>query len=292
MSENWSFETRQIHAGQAPDADTNARALPIYQTTSYTFNDTEHAADLFALKEFGNIYTRIMNPTQDGGRGADRLAGGRRRRAADRERPGGRDARAAQHRRGRRPHRLQRPVCTAAPTTCSTTRSPSWASRSPSSRTPTTRSSGAPRCRTNTKAFFAETIGNPQSDVLDIEAVAGDRARGRRAADRRQHGRHAVPHPAARARRRHRGALGDEVPRRARHRDRRRDRRRRQVRLRPGPGAVPELQPARPELPRPRLRAGPRRRVAAGREPRLHPQGARAAAARPRRRRSRRSTRS
>src|SRR6186997_2789595 len=62
---NWSFETRQIHAGQTPDPTTGARALPIYQTTSYVFNDTEHAANLFALKEFGNIYTRIMNPTQD-----------------------------------------------------------------------------------------------------------------------------------------------------------------------------------------------------------------------------------
>jgi len=62
---NWSFETRQIHAGQAPDPTTGARALPIYQTTSYVFNDAEHAQNLFALKEFGNIYTRIMNPTQD-----------------------------------------------------------------------------------------------------------------------------------------------------------------------------------------------------------------------------------
>ena len=63
MSEGWSFDTKQIHAGQTPDAATNARALPIYQTTSYTFNDTNHAANLFALKELGNIYTRIMNPT-------------------------------------------------------------------------------------------------------------------------------------------------------------------------------------------------------------------------------------
>src|SRR6476646_9079192 len=61
----WSFETRQVHVGQEPDAATGARALPIYQTTSYVFKDTEHAANLFALKEFGNIYTRIMNPTQD-----------------------------------------------------------------------------------------------------------------------------------------------------------------------------------------------------------------------------------
>ena len=59
------FETLQIHAGQVVDATTNSRAVPIYQTTSYTFNNAEHAANLFGLKEFGNIYTRIMNPTTD-----------------------------------------------------------------------------------------------------------------------------------------------------------------------------------------------------------------------------------
>ncbi|PTX64818.1 O-acetylhomoserine sulfhydrylase [Melghirimyces profundicolus] len=58
-------ETLAVHAGQEPDPATNARAVPIYQTTSYTFNDTEHAANLFSLAEQGNIYTRIMNPTQD-----------------------------------------------------------------------------------------------------------------------------------------------------------------------------------------------------------------------------------
>ncbi|WP_433727501.1 bifunctional o-acetylhomoserine/o-acetylserine sulfhydrylase [Nocardia sp. CA-129566] len=61
----WSFETKQIHAGQTPDEITGARALPIYQTTSYAFRDTDHAAALFGLAEPGNIYTRIMNPTQD-----------------------------------------------------------------------------------------------------------------------------------------------------------------------------------------------------------------------------------
>ena len=59
------FETLQLHGGQTPDTATNARAVPIYQTTSYVFNNTEHAANLFGLKEFGNIYTRIMNPTTD-----------------------------------------------------------------------------------------------------------------------------------------------------------------------------------------------------------------------------------
>ena len=64
MNENWGFETKQIHAGQEPDPTTGSRTVPIYQTTSYVFRDTDHAADLFALAEVGNIYTRIMNPTQ------------------------------------------------------------------------------------------------------------------------------------------------------------------------------------------------------------------------------------
>ena len=65
MSNNLRFETLQLHAGQQIDPTTKARAVPIYQTTSYGFNNSEHAAKLFGLKEFGNIYTRIMNPTTD-----------------------------------------------------------------------------------------------------------------------------------------------------------------------------------------------------------------------------------
>jgi O-acetylhomoserine (thiol)-lyase len=61
----YHFETLQVHAGQQPAPGTNARAVPIYQTTSYTFNDADHGARLFALREFGNIYTRLMNPTTD-----------------------------------------------------------------------------------------------------------------------------------------------------------------------------------------------------------------------------------
>ena len=61
---NWGFETKQIHVGGDPDPTTGARAVPIYQTTSYEFRDAAHAANLFALAEIGNIYTRIMNPTQ------------------------------------------------------------------------------------------------------------------------------------------------------------------------------------------------------------------------------------
>ncbi|MCG1010471.1 O-acetylhomoserine aminocarboxypropyltransferase/cysteine synthase [Salinicoccus sp. ID82-1] len=63
MAEDHRFETKQLHAGQEVDATTNSRALPIYQTTSYVFDDTKHAAELFGLQDVGNIYTRIMNPT-------------------------------------------------------------------------------------------------------------------------------------------------------------------------------------------------------------------------------------
>jgi O-acetylhomoserine/O-acetylserine sulfhydrylase len=62
---NLRFETLQLHAGQEVDPTTRSRVVPIYQTTSFTFKDSEHGANLFALKEFGNIYTRIMNPTTD-----------------------------------------------------------------------------------------------------------------------------------------------------------------------------------------------------------------------------------
>ena len=64
-TDNLHFDTLQVHAGQEPDPVTGSRAVPIYQTTSYVFNNSEHGANLFALKEFGNIYTRIMNPTTD-----------------------------------------------------------------------------------------------------------------------------------------------------------------------------------------------------------------------------------
>ncbi len=65
MSKELKFETLQLHAGQVPDPTTNSRALPLYQTTSYVFNSSEHGANLFGLREFGNIYTRLMNPTTD-----------------------------------------------------------------------------------------------------------------------------------------------------------------------------------------------------------------------------------
>lgn len=64
MSTEWGFETKQIHSGQVPDTDTGSRTVPIYQTSAFVFKDSDHAANLFALAEVGNIYTRIMNPTQ------------------------------------------------------------------------------------------------------------------------------------------------------------------------------------------------------------------------------------
>ena len=65
MSDAYKFETLCLHAGQQPDAATTARGVAVHRTSSYVFKSTEHAANLFALKELGNIYTRIMNPTQD-----------------------------------------------------------------------------------------------------------------------------------------------------------------------------------------------------------------------------------
>ena len=65
FEKEWNLDSLLVHGGQAPDPTTGARAVPIYQTTSYVFNDAEHAANLFGLKEFGNIYTRLMNPTSD-----------------------------------------------------------------------------------------------------------------------------------------------------------------------------------------------------------------------------------
>ena len=86
MAEDFGIDTLALHAGQAPDPTTNSRAVPIYQTSSYVFNSAEHAANLFGLKEFGNIYTRLMNPTtdvlekrlaaMDGGTGALAVASG------------------------------------------------------------------------------------------------------------------------------------------------------------------------------------------------------------------------
>jgi hypothetical protein len=103
------FSTRQLHAGYSPDPTTGSRAVPIYQTTSYQFKSTEHAANLFALKELGNIYTRLMNPTTDVLE--QRLADleGWRRRTRGEQRPCGTGAGHLHPLQCRRPHRHQQP---------------------------------------------------------------------------------------------------------------------------------------------------------------------------------------
>ncbi|MDO5502546.1 MAG: bifunctional o-acetylhomoserine/o-acetylserine sulfhydrylase [Actinomycetia bacterium] len=171
MSENWSFETKQVHAGQVPDPTTGARALPIYQTTSFVFNDTEHAANLFALSEFGNIYTRIMNPTQDavekriaaleGGVGALLVSSGQAAttlailnvaEAGDHV-----VASAALYGGTFNLLKFTLPKMGIEVSFVEDVNNPeAWQAA----------------VRDNTKVFFGETIANPKSVVLDIEAVA------------------------------------------------------------------------------------------------------------------------
>jgi O-acetylhomoserine (thiol)-lyase len=143
----WSFETRQIHAGTSPDPTTGARALPIYATTAYQFRDSQHAADLFALAELGNIYTRIMNPTQDA----------LEQRVASLE--GGVAALAV--------------ASGQSATTLAILNIAEAGDHVVASASLYDPENWQSLVRDNTKALFAETIGNPKGDVLDIETVAG-----------------------------------------------------------------------------------------------------------------------
>jgi O-acetylhomoserine (thiol)-lyase len=172
MSDGWSFETRQIHAGQSADAATGARALPIYQTTSYVFKDTDHAANLFGLKEFGNIYTRIMNPTQDvveqrlasleGGVAAVLVASGQ---AAE--------TLAILNVAESGDHIVSSPRLYGGTYNLFHYTLPKLGIQVSFVENPDDLESWRKAARPNTKAFFAETISNPQQDVLDIEGVAG-----------------------------------------------------------------------------------------------------------------------
>ncbi len=167
----WGFETRQIHAGQTPDSDTGARALPIYQTTSYVFNDTAHAENLFALKEFGNIYTRIMNPTQDaveqrvaaleGGVGALLVASGQAATTLGLLNV----AEAGDH------------IVSSAALYGGTVNLLKYTFAKLGVQVTFVEDHTDPEAwraavRPNTKAFFGETIANPKAELLDIEAVA------------------------------------------------------------------------------------------------------------------------
>ena len=170
-SSDWSFETRQIHAGQQPDPTTGARALPIYATTSYVFRDTDHAAALFGLAETGNIYTRIMNPTQDvveqriasleGGVGALLVSSGQAAETLSILNL----AEAGDH------------IVSSASLYGGTYNLFHYTLPKLGIQVSFVEDQDDPEqwraaTRENTKAFFAETIGNPQGNVLDIAKVA------------------------------------------------------------------------------------------------------------------------
>ena len=170
-AENWRFETTQIHAGAAPDPVTKARATPIYQTTSYVFDNADHAANLFALAEFGNIYTRIQNPTQDvveqrvaaleGGTGALLVASGQ---AAETFAVLN-IAEAGDH-----------IVSSSSIYGCTYNLFKYTLAKLGIEVTFVENQDDADEwrraVRPNTKLFFAETIGNPKINVLDIRTVA------------------------------------------------------------------------------------------------------------------------
>ncbi len=169
---NWSFETRQIHVGQeVADTATGARALPIYQTTSFVFNDTDHAKNLFALSEMGNIYTRIMNPTQDavekrvasleGGVGALLVSSGMSAtflaivniaEAGD--------------------HVVATPALYGGTVNLFAHTLPKFGIEVTFVEDAADPESWRAAVRPNTKLFFGESVANPKSDILDIEAVA------------------------------------------------------------------------------------------------------------------------
>ena len=167
----WKFETKQIHSGAAPDPVTNARATPIYQTTSYVFNSAEHAKNLFALAEFGNIYTRIQNPTQnvveervaalEGGTAALLLASGQAAStiAVLNIAEAGDHIVSSSSIYGGTYNLFKYTLAKLGIETTFVENqddAAEWASA----------------VRPNTKLFFAETIGNPKINILDIRKVA------------------------------------------------------------------------------------------------------------------------
>jgi len=171
MSESWGFETKQVHAGASPDPTTGARAVPIYQTTSYVFRDTAHAAALFGLEELGNIYTRIMNPTQavfedrmtalEGGVGALATASGQAAQfvaLANLAENGGHIVSAASLYGGTY-NQLHYTF-------------PKLGMEVSFVDDPDDLDAWAAAVRPNTRAFYGETIGNPKGDVFDFEGVS------------------------------------------------------------------------------------------------------------------------
>ena len=171
MSNNWSFETLQIHAGQTADPTTGARALPLYQTTAYEFRDTTHAANLFSLAELGNIYTRIMNPTQDaveqrlaaleGGVAALLLASGSAATTF-----------AVLNVAEAGDHIVSSPSLYGGTYNLFHYTLPKFGIEVTFVEDPNDPESWKKAVKPNTKAFFGETIANPKNEILDIRAIA------------------------------------------------------------------------------------------------------------------------
>ena len=223
-SRNFGFETRQVHAGQRPDPNTGARAVPIYQTTSYVFEDPESAAAYFNLQEYGNTYSRIMNPTVavfeermanlEGGCGAVAFASGIAAQAAalfTLLTPGDHVVSSSALYGGtvnQLKHLLRK--MSVELTWVDPDDPDAWQARGPR-RTPrrSTARPSATRAATSSTSRRSRAIAHAHDLPLH----------------RRQHLRHAVSLPADRVGRRHRAALGDEVHRRPRHQHRRRGRR-------------------------------------------------------------------
>ena len=171
MSDTRGFETRQIHAGQEPDPTTGARAVPIYQTTSFAFRDTAHAAALFGLAEAGNIYTRIMNPTQgvfeeriaslEGGVNALATASGQ---AAE--------TLAILNLAQSGDHIVASPSLYGGTYNLFHYSMPKLGITVDFVDDPDNLDDWAKAVKPNTKAFYGETIGNPRGDVLDIPGIS------------------------------------------------------------------------------------------------------------------------
>jgi O-acetylhomoserine (thiol)-lyase len=175
----WGFETRQIHAGQEPDPTTGARAVPIYQTTSFQFRDTTHAANLFGLAEVGNIYTRIMNPTQAvfearvaslegapdtalGIPGALAVSSGQSATTL-----------AILNLAEAGSHIVSSAALYGGTYNLLHYTLPKLGIETTFIDDPDDLDAWAAAVRPNTKAFFGESIGNPRNDVLDLEGVSG-----------------------------------------------------------------------------------------------------------------------
>ncbi len=178
MSDEWGFDTRQIHAGAEADPTTGSRATPIYQTTAYQFRDSDHAANLFALAEIGNIYTRIMNPTQAVVEG--RLASLERATPTAVGLPGALVVSSGQaaetfailNLAEAGSHIVSSAALYGGTYNLLHYTLPKLGIDSTFVDDPDDLDAWAKAIQPNTKALYAETIGNPKNDVLDIAAVA------------------------------------------------------------------------------------------------------------------------